>query len=181
MFATVVIVEHEALIRQSLARRLRADGYEALEAETGRDALEHARRGPALVLLESELPDIDGASVLSGINITSALIGFSTRPTDKTWINLRHKLYDYDNNTPEFPVHEYVRFDQVSVAYALSVPSLYGQHGSPAASLLLLAATSTRRNCALCHSVADSLLRGSLLKELEVLHQRLDSRLHRLF
>jgi MtrB/PioB family decaheme-associated outer membrane protein len=47
------------------------------------------------------------------VNVTSALIGFTSRPTDKTWINLRYKLYDYDNNTPEFPVHEYVRFDQV--------------------------------------------------------------------
>ena len=32
---------------------------------------------------------------------------------DKMFINARYKLYDYQNKTPEFPVEQYVRFDQV--------------------------------------------------------------------
>jgi MtrB/PioB family decaheme-associated outer membrane protein len=55
-------------------------------------------------------------------SVTSALLGYSGRPLDKVWFNLRYKLYDWDNNTPHvntangsttFPVEEYVRFDQV--------------------------------------------------------------------
>ena len=45
--------------------------------------------------------------------VTSALAGYTTRPLDKLWLNFRYKLYDFDNGTDEFPVHEYVRFDQV--------------------------------------------------------------------
>lgn len=45
--------------------------------------------------------------------VTSALVGYSGRPLDKAWFNVRYRLYDFDNNTPEFPVHEYVRLDQV--------------------------------------------------------------------
>jgi hypothetical protein len=45
--------------------------------------------------------------------VTSLLAGYTARPLDRLWLNVRYKLYDFDNDTPEFPVHEYVRFDQV--------------------------------------------------------------------
>lgn len=47
------------------------------------------------------------------VDVTNVLLGFTSRPVDKLWFNLRYKLYDWDNKTPEFPVEEYVRFDQV--------------------------------------------------------------------
>lgn len=47
------------------------------------------------------------------IDVTTFLMGFTSRPVDKLWLNVRYKLYDYQNKTPEFPVEEYVRFDQV--------------------------------------------------------------------
>ena len=37
--ATILVVDDEALIRWSLSERLKSDGYEVLEAETGRAAL----------------------------------------------------------------------------------------------------------------------------------------------
>jgi MtrB/PioB family decaheme-associated outer membrane protein len=55
-------------------------------------------------------------------DVTSALLGYGGRPADKMWFNVRYKLYDWNNTTPEidtprgsttFPVEEYVRFDQV--------------------------------------------------------------------
>jgi len=45
--------------------------------------------------------------------VTSAVVGYSSRPMNRLWLNVRYKLYDFDNDTAEFPVHEYVRFDQV--------------------------------------------------------------------
>jgi two-component system response regulator AtoC len=65
--ATILVVDDEQLIRWSLLERLRADGYEVLEAETGGEALEHVRRGVDLVLLDYRLPDIDGVTVLRRI------------------------------------------------------------------------------------------------------------------
>ena len=65
--ATILVVDDEALIRWSLTERLRADGYEVLEAETGKAALDKLAEGVDLVLLDYRLPDTDGVSVLRKI------------------------------------------------------------------------------------------------------------------
>ena len=65
--ATILVVDDEALIRWSLTERLRSEGYEVLEAETGHDALEKLPEGVDLVLLDYRLPDTDGVSLLRKI------------------------------------------------------------------------------------------------------------------
>jgi two-component system response regulator AtoC len=65
--ATILIVDDEALIRWSLAERLKADGCDVLEAETGASALQQLGRGIDLVLLDYRLPDTDGVTVLRKI------------------------------------------------------------------------------------------------------------------
>jgi DNA-binding NtrC family response regulator len=62
--ATILVVDDEALIRWSLTERLRAEGYEVLEADTGQGALDRLPEGVDLVLLDYRLPDTDGVSVL---------------------------------------------------------------------------------------------------------------------
>jgi two-component system, NtrC family, response regulator AtoC len=64
---TVLVVDDEALIRWSLTERLRTEGFEVLEAETGRKALEQLTEGVDLVLLDYKLPDTDGVTVLRKI------------------------------------------------------------------------------------------------------------------
>jgi CheY-like chemotaxis protein len=57
----VLIVEDEFLLRDDLARILRAAGHEAVEASNGRRALERMRSDrPDLVLLDLAMPVMSG-------------------------------------------------------------------------------------------------------------------------
>lgn len=64
MQPTVLIVEDEATLRETLEYNLQRQGYDVLVAEDGREALRLARAArPALILLDVMLPGIDGFEV----------------------------------------------------------------------------------------------------------------------
>jgi DNA-binding NtrC family response regulator len=65
--ATCLVVDHDGSIRQSLAEKLRADGYDVVEAPTGQAALEHVADGVDLVLVAGDPPDLEGAAALRQI------------------------------------------------------------------------------------------------------------------
>jgi MtrB/PioB family decaheme-associated outer membrane protein len=54
----------------------------------------------------------------AGAFVTAALVGYTTRPTNRLWLNLRYKLYDFDNDTDFFPVENYVRMDGNAYSFA---------------------------------------------------------------
>jgi CheY-like chemotaxis protein len=59
---TIMIVEDDGPIRESLRMILEMDGYEVLEAENGKDALSllQAGRLPGLIFLDLMMPIMDG-------------------------------------------------------------------------------------------------------------------------
>ena len=59
---TILVVDDAQAQRYAIARGLRAEGFGTIEAETGRQALEHAGQAAAVVL-DVNLPDIDGMEV----------------------------------------------------------------------------------------------------------------------
>jgi DNA-binding NtrC family response regulator len=64
----ILVVDDEYLIRWSLQQDLAKEGYEVQVAESGEEALRMVRESPPdLVLLDIQLPGIDGVRTLEGI------------------------------------------------------------------------------------------------------------------
>ena len=73
----VLVLEDEANIRSFVVINLKRAGYEAIEAETGEQALEQLRLNPdvRVALLDIMLPDIDGFEVCRRIRAGNPKIG----------------------------------------------------------------------------------------------------------
>jgi CheY-like chemotaxis protein len=61
--ATVLVVDDNPGKRYSVARLLRAAGFEVVEGGSGQEALDQADSGPDAIVLDVNLPDIDGYEV----------------------------------------------------------------------------------------------------------------------
>ena len=51
-------------------------------------------------------------------DVTGVYAGLNSRPSDRSWLTVRYKLYDYDNRTPKFPVTDFVNYDTSVAAFA---------------------------------------------------------------
>lgn len=73
----VLILEDEENIRSFVVINLKRAGYDAIEAATGRQALEAIEKNPdiGVAILDIMLPDIDGFEVCRRIRATSKQIG----------------------------------------------------------------------------------------------------------
>lgn len=73
----VLILEDEVSIRSFVVINLRRAGYEAIEAGTGKEALERLKENPdvGVAILDVMLPDIDGFEVCRSIRATNKTIG----------------------------------------------------------------------------------------------------------
>lgn len=73
----VLVLEDESSIRSFIVINLRRAGYDAIEAETGEEAMERLRDNPdtTVALLDIMLPGIDGFEVCRRIRATNTKIG----------------------------------------------------------------------------------------------------------
>ncbi len=80
---TVLIVEDEPALQETLAYNIQKQGYQAETASNGRTALEMARRlKPDLILLDIMLPELDGIEVCKALrreNFASPILMLTAR------------------------------------------------------------------------------------------------------
>src|SRR3954468_23523655 len=81
----VLVVEDDPRISDVLEYALKADGYDVVKAQRGREAIELAKRSaPELIVLDVGLPDIDGFEVCRAVRKSSdAPIIFLTSRSDE--------------------------------------------------------------------------------------------------
>ncbi|HZU95564.1 MAG TPA: response regulator [Planctomycetota bacterium] len=72
---SLLVVEDDPLIRESLADVLEGEGFEVVTAEHGKEALERLRtmKRPSLVLLDLMMPVMDGRAFLHALRRDDAL------------------------------------------------------------------------------------------------------------
>jgi DNA-binding response OmpR family regulator len=81
----VLVVEDDPRISDVLEYALKADGYEVVKAQRGREAIELAKRSAAaLIVLDVGLPDIDGFEVCRAVRkFSEAPVIFLTSRSDE--------------------------------------------------------------------------------------------------
>jgi len=99
---TVLVAEDSATARATVRIYLTSQGYDVVEAEDGRAALEAARREqPDVILLDVEMPELDGRAVLAALCEDESLcdipVVFLTGRTDSDEVvaGLQAGAHDY--------------------------------------------------------------------------------------
>ena len=69
--ATILVVDDEPQIRRVMRATLTAQGYEIVEARDGQEALEKMKEKPDLVILDMNLPVMDGLEACRAIRASS--------------------------------------------------------------------------------------------------------------
>ncbi|MGA7596214.1 MAG: response regulator [Gallionella sp.] len=123
--ATIIVIEDEAQIRRFLRTSLASEGYQIVEAETGRQGLsEAATRKPDLIILDLGLPDMDGVEVVKGVRAWSSVpvIILSARAQERDKISALDAGAD-DYLVKPFSVGELLARIRVALRHGYSVAS----------------------------------------------------------
>jgi DNA-binding response OmpR family regulator len=71
MSKKILVIEDDKFLRKIIKRKLISENYEVVEALTGLEGLELARKKVDLILLDLILPEMDGFEVLSKLKSDS--------------------------------------------------------------------------------------------------------------
>ena len=120
--AHILVVDDELQIRRFLRISLESYGYQIDEVETGTEAIRKvAQLRPDLIILDMELPDIDGLTVLKSLRewTSTPVIILSVRDSDQDKISALDAGAD-DYVTKPFSVEELMA--RIRVAQRHSIP-----------------------------------------------------------
>jgi PAS domain S-box-containing protein len=89
---TVLYVDDTEAQRYAVSRVLRRAGFEVMQASSGRQALEMSASGPDIVLLDVNLPDINGIEVCKRIKADKATSHIPVLQVSATLVDTRHRV-----------------------------------------------------------------------------------------
>jgi len=99
---TVVVVDDYADSRALLAMYLRTEGFQVKEAATGMEALEVAATQPSLMILDINLPDIDGFEVCRRLKSEPRTAGITVLQVSATYREASHRVRGLDGGADAY-------------------------------------------------------------------------------
>ena len=99
---TVVVVDDYADSRALLAMYLRSEGFQVKEAATGMEALEVAASQPSLMILDIDLPDIDGFEVCRRLKSEPRTAGITILQVSATYREASHRVRGLDGGADAY-------------------------------------------------------------------------------
>lgn len=98
--ATLLIVEDDQFVRQSMAVFLENSGFHVLQAQNGLEGLElFTQKNPDLMILDLQMPGMSGLELLAAIKndlpVIPAIIVSGTASRDDVIATLKHGAWDY--------------------------------------------------------------------------------------
>ena len=99
---TVVVVDDYADSRALLAMYLRTEGFRVKEAATGMEALEVAATQPSLMILDINLPDIDGFEVCRRLKSEPRTAGITVLQVSATYREASHRVRGLDGGADAY-------------------------------------------------------------------------------
>ncbi len=85
----ILVVDDEKMLTELLAQHFRDKGYIAYEANSGKEAIEKLSVKPDLILLDINMPDMDGMSLCKSIrdHVVCPILFLTARITEQDKIN----------------------------------------------------------------------------------------------
>jgi hypothetical protein len=102
---TILVVDDNPATLYSTARFLRGAGFNIVEAETGLDAVARARAGVDLVVLDVNLPDIDGFEVCRRIRSDPVTARLPVIHLSATFVQDVHKVHGLEVGADGYLTH----------------------------------------------------------------------------
>ncbi len=102
---TVLVVDDNPATRYSTSRVLRAAGFQTAEAGTGGEALEMARRGVSAVVLDVDLPDIDGFEVCRTLRSQPATALLPVVHLSAIYAKSEHRVAGFNAGADAYLIH----------------------------------------------------------------------------
>jgi len=102
---TILYVDDTEAQRYAVSRVLRRAGFEVMQANSGRQALEMSASGPDMVVLDVNLPDINGIEVCKRIKADEFTSHIPVLQVSATLVDTRHRVAGLEGGADAYLVH----------------------------------------------------------------------------
>lgn len=101
----ILVVDDDEAGRNATARVIKAVGFDIIEAGTGYDALEKAKRNPGLIVLDIALPDISGLEVCRRLKADSQTGHIPVLYLTGTYLKIKDKVVGLESGADGYLTH----------------------------------------------------------------------------